>query len=330
MWTRARYVAPWLVVLAMTSLSTAQTPITTQNTGQTIPLSPSGEPSAPEAGGATATGKPVPVDVPISSGDLLAVSVLGAPDYHYEVRVSTQGDISLPMVGSIRVAGLTTALAEAAIAQVLQKKNYFNDPTVSVFVKEYTTSGTSVLGEVQRPGIYPLLGHRTLLDALSAAGGTTGRAGKTVTITHRDQPDKPETIPIESKDRQSMTNIRVLPGDTIYVSKAGVVYVVGDVKEPTGIILDNPHFTVLQAIAMAHGTNPTAKMGSAKLIRSVDGAPTEIPIPLDKILAAKSTDVTLHADDIVFVPNSVVKTATRRTLDAAIQAATGIAIYGRY
>src|SRR3954447_7677515 len=225
MWARARYVAPWLVVLAMTSSSTAQTPITTENTGQTIPVSPSGGPSAPEMGGAPATEKPAPVDVPISSGDLLAVSVLGAPDYHYDVRVSSQGDISLPMVGGIRVAGLTTPLAEAAIAQVLQKKNYFNDPTVSVFVKEYTTSGTSVLGEVQHPGIYPLLGHRTLLDALSAAGGTIGRAGKTVTITHRDQPENPETIPIESKDRQSMTNVRVLPGDTIYVFKAGIVYV---------------------------------------------------------------------------------------------------------
>lgn len=328
--TNARHVAPWLIVFAMASSSIAQTPITTEDTGQTIAVPPSGAPTAPAAGGAPATGKPTPVDVPISSGDLLAISVLGAPDYHYDVRVSSQGDISLPMVGSIRVAGLTTPLAEVAIAQVLEKKNYFNEPTVSVFVKEYTTSGTSVLGEVQHPGIYPLLGHRTLLDALSAAGGTTGRAGKTVTITHRDQIDKPETITLESKDRQSMTNVSVLPGDTIYVSKAGVVYVVGDVKEPTGIILDNPHFTVLQAIAMAHGTNPTAKMGAAKLIRNIDGAPTEIPIPLDKILAAKSTDVALHADDIVFVPNSLAKTATRRTLDAAIQAATGIAIYGRY
>jgi polysaccharide biosynthesis/export protein len=327
---RARYLAPWLIVLAMASSSIAQTPITNEDTGRTIPVPPSGAPTAPATDAIPATGKPAPVDVPISAGDLLAVSVLGAPDYHYDVRVSSQGDISLPMVGSVKVAGLTTPQAEAAIAQVLEKRKYFNEPTVSVFVKEYTTSGTSVLGEVQHPGIYPLLGHRTLLDAISAAGGTTGRAGKTVTITHRDQPDKPETIPLESKDRESMTNVRVLPGDTIFVSKAGVVYVVGDVKEPTGIILDNPHFTVLQAIAMAHGTNPTAKMGSAKLIRSVNGAPTEIPIPLDKILAAKSTDITLHADDIVFVPNSLAKTVTRRTADAAIQAATGIAIYGRY
>jgi polysaccharide export outer membrane protein len=266
----------------------------------------------------------------VSSGDLLAVSVLGAPDYHYDVRVSSSGEISLPMVGSIKVAGLTTPQAETTIAQALQKQGFFNDPRVSVFVKEYSTSGTSVLGEVQHPGIYPLLGHRTLLDALSAAGGTTPRAGKSVTITHRDHPETAEMIMLSSSDGQKMTNIRVLPGDTIVVSKAGVVYVVGDVKEPTGIIMDNPRFTVLQAIAMAHGTNPTAKMGSAKLIRRVDGVPQEIPIPLNKILSAKSTDIALQADDIVFVPNSAVKTATSKGLDAALQAATGVAIYGRY
>src|ERR1700761_938835 len=153
MWTKARYVAPWLIVLAMVSSGVAQTPITTEDTGQTIPVLPSGAPTARATDGVPAAGnKPAPVDVPISSGDLVAVSVLGAPDYHYDVRVSSEGDISLPMVGTVKVAGLTTPRAETAIAQVLQKKNYFNEPTVSVFVKEYTTSGTSVLGEVQHPG----------------------------------------------------------------------------------------------------------------------------------------------------------------------------------
>jgi polysaccharide export outer membrane protein len=304
----------------------AQTPITDENSVHPNAIPPSSAPKLPNLTPDNAT----PPDVLVSSGDLLAVSVLGAPDYHYDVRVSSSGEISLPMVGSIKVAGLTTPQAETTIAQALQKQGFFNDPRVSVFVKEYSTSGTSVLGEVQHPGIYPLLGHRTLLDALSAAGGTTPRAGKSVTITHRDHPETAEMIMLSSSDGQKMTNIPVLPGDTIVVSKAGVVYVVGDVKEPTGIIMDNPRFTVLQAIAMAHGTNPTAKMGSAKLIRRVDGVPQEIPIPLNKILSAKSTDIALQADDIVFVPNSAVKTATSKGLDAALQAATGVAIYGRY
>ena len=324
--TRTGYLGLWLLSLAMALSCIAQTPITDENSVHPNALPPSSAPKLPKL----APDNAIPPDVLVSSGDLLAVSVLGAPDYHYDVRVSSSGEISLPMVGSIKVAGLTTPQAETAIAQTLQKQGFFNDPRVSVFVKEYSTSGTSVLGEVQHPGIYPLLGHRTLLDALSAAGGTTPRAGKSVTITHRDHPEAAERIMLSSPDGQTMTNVSVQPGDTIVVSKAGVVYVVGDVKEPTGIIMDNPRFTVLQAIAMAHGTNPTASMGSAKLIRSVDGVPREIPIPLNKILTAKSTDLALQADDIVFVPNSAAKTATRRGLDAALQAATGVAIYGRY
>jgi polysaccharide export outer membrane protein len=324
--TGRRYLGWWLLVLATALLGIAQTPITDENTVQPNVLHSS---SIPKVSNPT-PGNAIPTDVLVSSGDLLAVSVLGAPDYRYDVRVSSSGDISLPMVGSIRVAGLTTPQAEAAIAHALEKQGFFNEPRVSVFVKEYSTSGTSVLGEVQHPGIYPLLGHRTLLDALSAAGGTTPRAGKSATITHRDHPEAAETIMLSSPDGQKMTNVSVLPGDTIVVSKAGIVYVVGDVKEPTGIIMDNPRFTVLQAIAMAHGTNPTAAMGSAKLIRSVGGVPREIPIPLNKILSAKGTDVALQADDIIFVPNSTAKSITRKGLEAALQAATGVAIYGRY
>jgi polysaccharide export outer membrane protein len=323
--TGARLLNLWLLVLVALS-AVAQTPITRENAVQPNVLPSPDIPRIPNSTSGTTT----PSDVLVSSGDLLAVNVLGAPDYHYDVRVSSTGNISLPMVGSIKVAGLTTPQTEAAIANTLQKQGFFNEPRVSVFVKEYSTSGTSVLGEVQRPGIYPLLGHRTLLDALSAAGGTTPRAGKSVTITHRDHPEATETIMLSNSDGQKMTNISILPGDTIVVSKAGVVYVVGDVKEPTGIIMDNPRFTVLQAIAMAHGTNPTAAMGSAKLIRRVNGAPQEIPIPLKKILSAKSTDLALQADDIVFVPNSKVKTVTSKGLDAALTAATGVAIYGRY
>jgi polysaccharide biosynthesis/export protein len=88
--------------------------------------------------------------------------------------------------------------------------------------------------------------------------------------------------------------------------------------------------TVLQAIAMAHGTNSTASLKSAKLIRKATTDPQEIPIPLDSILAAKSPDLELRPDDIVFVPNSIAKSATRRGLEAILETATGIAVYGRY
>lgn len=266
----------------------------------------------------------------IHDGDLLEVAVSGAPEYHYEVRVSPNGDISLPMAGKLVVDGLSTSQAEAALNQRLAEKGIFNDPQSSVFVKEYATEGISVLGEVQKPGIYPLLGKRTLLDAISAAGGTTDKAGRAVTITHRDHPESPQIVKFSHNENDhALTNTELQAGDTVVVSKAGVVYVVGDVKDPTGIILENPRLTVLQALALAHGTNPTAKLGAAKVIRNTTNGTKEIKVPLDKILSTQSPDLPLLADDILFVPNSAAKTASRRGLEAMVQAVTGMAIYGR-
>ena len=266
----------------------------------------------------------------LGSGDLLAVSVAGAPEYHYDVRIGSTGAASLPMLGNVKLAGLSTTQAENVVAKGLQERGFFNDPQVSIFVKEYANAGISVLGEVQKPGIYPLMGQRTLLDAISAAGGTTPKAGKSVTITHRDDIDNPKTLQLSGDHGDAMTNLVLQPGDTVVVSKAGVVYVIGAVKEPTGIVLDNPHLTVLQAIAVAHGTNPTASLKSTKLIRKASTSPEEVPIPLDTILSAKSPDLELQADDIVFVPNSTAKTVASRSLEAIVQTATGIAVYGRW
>jgi polysaccharide export outer membrane protein len=264
----------------------------------------------------------------IGYGDLLEVSVLGAPEYRYEVRTSSRGDIALPLAGSIRVSGLSVERAEQTIATRLQQAGAFNDPQVTVFEKEYATQGISVLGEVQKPGIYPLIGPHTLLDAISAAGGTTPRAGTVATITHRADPDKPTTVALSYSDTgKPVTTAKVQSGDTVMVSKAGLVYVVGDVHEPAGIVLENSGLTVLQAVAMAHGTNPTAKLSGAKLIRKTGNGSREIEIPLNKILKAKSPDLPLQPEDIVFVPGSAMKGATRRGLEAMVQAATGFVIY---
>ena len=269
--------------------------------------------------------------LPIHDGDLLEVNVAGAPEYHYEVRVSPSGDVSLPMAGDLAVDGMSPSQAEGALNRRLQEKGIFNDPQSSIFVKEYTTEGISVLGEVQKPGIYPLMGRRTLFDAISAAGGTTEKAGKVVSITHRDQPDDHEAVTLSYDDNgRALSNVALQSGDTVVVTKAGMVYVVGDVKEPTGIIMENSHLTVLQALAMAHGANPTAKLKSAKLIRNTPTGAKEIAIPLDKILATKSPDLELAANDVVFVPNSAAKSATRRGLEAMVQAATGVVIYKPY
>lgn len=264
----------------------------------------------------------------IATGDLIEVTVFGATDFDRQIRVLSNGTVVLPFIGEVKVGGLSTYQAEALVAKKLAAGDYFNNPHVSVVIKESTTQGISVLGEVNRPGIYQMAGNRTLLDALSAAGGVTAKSGTFATITHREGPNSPERIPLPNSAGDSgKNNIPLRPGDVIQVSKAGMVYVVGDVRQPTGIVLENPKLTVLQAIAMAQGTNSTASLDKTKVIR-VDGAKRqEIAIPLKKILAAKSPDVPLNSGDIIFVPSSAAKSAGRRGLEAALQTATGIAIY---
>lgn len=262
-------------------------------------------------------------------GDLIKVSVLGAPDSDQEVRVGADGNVVLNFIGAVPIAGQTTAQAQESITKKLVAGGFFTQPQVSVFTKEYATQGVSVMGEVQKPGVYPVLGARKLFDVLSLAGGTTPKAGKLISITRRDTPQTPTSVSLSNDATESVkSNIDIYPGDTIVVSKAGLVYVVGDVHRPSGVPMDNTTMTVLQAIAMAEGTNSTAALNKSKLIRRSSGTPQEIPLPLKDMLSSKAPDIRLQAEDIVFVPSSTAKKAGVRTLEAIIQTATGVAMYG--
>ena len=270
----------------------------------------------------------------IGTGDLLEINVFvgfGAPEMNWKGRVSGSGEIALPLVGSFHVMGLTAEQAEASIEKRYKDTEILKSPQVSVFISEYASQGVSVLGEVAKPGVYPVMTSRRLLDLISQAGGFTPTAGKAVTITHRGTPMEPETVVLSKDPSQTLANnIDILPGDTIVVAKAGVVYVVGAVGKPGGFTIEaNEGLTVLQAIALAEGSKPEAALDKAKLIRKTPAGPEEIPIPLRKILASKVPDLKLLPDDIVFVPSSAAKTAARRSLEAIVQTATGVAIYRR-
>jgi len=306
-------------------MNTPTEPAPAGGTGNALPAS-SGNVPASSPSGASAPS----ADLRIGVGDLLEVAVFGAADFDKQVRVSSSGEVSLPLVGPVKVAGLTTAEAEKLLEKKLLEGGYFNDPHVSVFEKEYQTQGISVLGEVQKPGIYPMLGSHKLFDVISAAGGTTPKAGNQVTITRRDRSQPAENLTLAGNGSDSTkNNPDVMPGDTVVIQKAGVVYVVGDVHTPGGFIMDKPELTVLQALAMAQGANSTAKLDGARLIRKNGNQRQEVPIALKKILASKSPDVNLQADDILFVPSSAAKNAFHRGMEAIVQAATGVAIYHR-
>ncbi len=263
----------------------------------------------------------------LGAGDLIEIGVYNVPELTTKTRVSSKGEIYLPLIDYVRVAGLTAEEAEGLIQKRLSDGGFVKNPHVSLFVNQYASQGASVLGEVAKPGVYPIPGQQRLFDVISAAGGFTDKAGRSITVSHRDQPDKPITLPLSRNVADNPeSDIAILPGDTIIVRKADLVYVVGDVGRPSGFLMDSGHVTVLQAIALAGGTTRTANLGGARIIHRGSGGLSEIPVELKKILRAKAPDVTMQADDILFVPTSATKIFAGRAMEAAMQAASAASI----
>jgi polysaccharide export outer membrane protein len=265
----------------------------------------------------------------LGPGDLLQISIYGAPDLTTEARVNPAGNINMALIGSMHLAGLTADQAQRLIAARLRDGGLLVDPQVNVFAKEYANGGIAVMGEVQKPGIYTLPGERKLYEAISAAGGTTSRAGRAVTITNPSQP-KPLIVDIDYRDpsKSPAANVDVYPGDTVVVSRAGVVYVVGAVNHPAGFVMENnERLTVLQAVALAGGTKTVSSLKGTKILRTTPDGIQEIPIPLNKIFEAKAEDPSLKAEDVLFIPTSAGKVAAITGAQAAISVATGLAIY---
>jgi polysaccharide biosynthesis/export protein len=173
-----------------------------------------------------------------------------------------------------------------------------------------------------------LLGTHSLLDLMSAAGGVTPSAGKGVTVTHREDPDHPQIVNVATKPGSTSSfNVDIHPGDIIMVSHAGIVYVLGDVGKPGGFLIENSdRLSVLQAVALAQGTNRTASLNNAKLIRKTPGGHEQRVIPLKKILADKGEDEILADGDILYVPTSGPKNALR-DMEAILPSAASAAIY---
>jgi polysaccharide export outer membrane protein len=133
---------------------------------------------------------------------------------------------------------------------------------------------------------------------------------------------------LESSD--SVLNVPVRPGDIVKVPRAGIVYVVGEVRKPGGFVLqNNENISVLQALALAEGPTHTSAIGQTRIIRTdpATGRRTEIPMNLSKIFSGKAPDTYLQPKDIVFVPNSAAKSVFYRSTEAALQTAAGVAIY---
>ena len=261
----------------------------------------------------------------IGPGDDLEITVYGAPDLSGHTRVSADGNISMPLIDYVRIAGLSSSEAEGAIEAKLRQNNVVNDPQVSVYVKEYSSSGISVTGEVAKPGFYSAVGPHRLFDVLQAAGGTTDKAANKVLISHRGQEDATTLYISKDSAEIAASNVDLQPGDTVVVPKAGIVYVLGEVTRPGGYVLNSTGgITVLQVVAAAGGPTHLASAGKTRLLRRSENEFHEQGIDLKKLLRGRAQDVSVRDQDILFIPSSAVKTAMNASALVATVGAAAI------
>ncbi len=264
----------------------------------------------------TASTQAAAVPVPIASGDLLNISVYDSPELTQKVRVESDGIVQLALIGPTKVAGLTAQQAAEMIAHELNSHNFLLHPQVNVLIEEYASQGVSVTGEVQHPGVYSVLGSRTLLDVISMAGGLSNAADTNITIRHRTGTEENVSVNLKNDDARTSleNNVQVYPGDLVVVPRAGIVYVLGDVNRPGGFTMqNNGKITLLQALAQAGGTNRSAAMNGATLLRKTASGYVSKQIRIGDLVRGRGEDIELHPNDILFVPNSVLKSVGQST-----------------
>ena len=298
-------------------------------------------PAAPAESGPTS-------DYLIGPEDVLEITVFDVKDLDETVRVANDGTIAMPLLGRVAASGLTADGLRDRLEEELGK-NLLQHPQVSVFVKEFHARPVSIVGAVEKPGLYQITGPRSLVEMLSLAGGlarrATAAAGKTVYVTRPDgfkdlkvvpgmRELAPTKVAIDIKDllytHAEGLNIPIRPHDIIAVSKADVIYVAGGgVRKPGGFLLeDRDSITVVQALAMAEGLAPDAAKHNARIIRTkADGSHMEVPVDIEKIIKDKAPDPDLASNDILYVPTSAGKAALKKTTQAIVQTVSGFLIF---
>jgi polysaccharide export outer membrane protein len=292
-------------------------------------------PAAPEAVGATSgrvqmssPSSSTPIDMLIGPGDEGEMKVYGIPELSTHFRVESSGDTFLPLIGKFHMAGLSADAAQAQIDEKYESGGFLRNPHVNIVIKEYMTQGISVLGEVSHPGIYSALNARRLYDLFLIAGGLTARAGKTVTITHSKEPDKPVEVTLASGLAANQANVEIQPGDTINVSRAGMVYVIGEVTRPGEFVMETTQTpSLLQILAAAAGPTHMADLSHARVIRRTPKGLESKDVDLKKIMQAKAGDLEVQAGDIVFVPSSRTKGLMPGGAGGIVSMLANLAIY---
>jgi polysaccharide export outer membrane protein len=244
------------------------------------------------------------------------------------MRVSNEGNLTLPLVGNLHVAGLTAQNAAQLISQKLVEGSFLKNPQVNVSFVDFINQSAMVLGDVAKPGPVPVLGSRTLWELVGASGGVNQTAANKALIVHRSDPDHPLEFSVDwSKGPAHQPNPQIFLGDTVQVPRAGLVYVVGEVNKEGAYPILNEKMSILQAISYSGGIKYNAKKSQVRLVRHASAQRQISILNIGEMLKGNSMDVNLEDGDIIFVPNSVAKVVITRGITAAIAVSSSLAVY---
>ena len=222
-------------------------------------------------------------DYQIGPGDILVVSVFEHPDLNLKARVDPNGTINVPLGGTVTVSGLSERQAEAAIAKALKQGDYVSAPQVSVLVEQFQSRMVSVLGYINRPGRYPMDRQLTVVEAIALACGVAVSGNEKVTLIGAD--NRRRRIDLRAAlDEGSDANPTLEGDEIIYVPKADVVYVFGEVQRPGAFPLE-PRMTVQQGLAMAGSISPRGTDRGIVIRRqAADGTVSDVTAGFDDAL----------------------------------------------
>lgn len=265
----------------------------------------------------------------IGPGDMVHVQVFDTPELEVHVRVTDAGLLTLALGGAVKVTGLTPSEAARVIEEDYKQANYMLNPHVTVTIEQYATQNVSISGQVRSPGSYPINTPRTVVDVIALAGGITDAADRAIAIQRHESKQKIAYFLSNSPDKALDDNVLVYPGDTVLVPKTPLVYVLGDVGRPGGYPWsgNDSQLSVLQAVGIAGGLQPTAAANHARLVRKRPGGTyVELDLHLAEMEKGKKPDIPLQADDILYIPFSYMRNIAVGA-GGLISAASSAAIY---
>jgi polysaccharide biosynthesis/export protein len=255
---------------------------------------------AQQAQAAAGAGTPAVNEYRLGAGDIVRINVFQNPDLTLETRITEAGIISYPLLGSVRVGGQTVTAAERMLADGLRNGNFVRDPQVTLVVMQVRGNQASVLGQVNRPGRFPLdLVNMRLTDLLAIAGGTAGGGADRVVVTGtRDgQAFRQEVdLPALFAPNGAQQDLIIQNGDTIWVDRQPLVYIYGEVQRPGPMRLERD-MTLLQALATGGGLTPRGTERGIRVHRKTADGSTEIITP--------AMSDRMREGDVVFVRESL-------------------------